>query len=100
MSNKELTKTVRVVISYKDLLDFFGEALYLEARTSEDKERSFYYALGFLVGVSDVQAVKMANRKARKQGLESITTDEFRKWLPKVFSRFAEKAIGKTKSVR
>jgi len=58
------------------------------SREESDKPRSAYwYALSSLVGRTDIEAVKMANKYADKNGLERITVKEFRKWLPMALSQ-------------
>jgi len=48
-------------------------------------------ALAALVGVTDVEAVKVANEYARDHGFPTITTKKFRQWLPTTLSAiFAE----------
>ena len=87
MKTNTITKTVEVTISNATVLDIFIRAIYGDAKASTGKDQTFYKAFGSLVGISDVEAVKIANGYAKKE--ERITTDEFRKWLPAVFSEFA-----------
>lgn len=75
-------------------MQFFIDALAPDAKASEGRERTLYLAPSWLVNRTDVQAVAIANRDARNHARETITTDEFRKWLPTVFSAFAGKVIG------
>jgi len=83
-----LTKTVEVTISNMQILDIFIDALTDDARLSFGKERTLYKAIGCLIGIGDVEAVKIANNHTAQKE-HRITTDEFRKWLPTVFSEFA-----------
>ena len=58
---------------------------------SQDDDYIFFTALGHLVGISDVEAVKYANSVADRKNLPHITTREFRRRLPGVMSKvFAE----------
>ena len=87
MKPNTTTKTVEVTISNAAVLKIFVQAIYSYAKNSDGKDQTFYRVLGSLVGIADVEAVKIANSYAKKE--ERITTDEFRKWLPTVFSEFA-----------
>ena len=81
------THTVEVTISNATALGIFIRAVYGDAKAATGKERIFYKALGHLVGISDVDAVKIANGYAKKEN--RITTEKFRRWLPTVFAEFA-----------
>lgn len=87
MKVNTITRTVEVTISNAQLLDLFVSAVYGDAVGSTGKDRTFYKAFGSLVGISDVEAVKIANNLAKKEN--RITTKEFRRWLPTVFAGFA-----------
>lgn len=87
MKTSTVTRTVRVTIDNATLLDLFVNAIRDDAMTSTGKGRTFYKAFGSLVGISDVEAVKIANGYAKKE--DRITTEEFRRWLPTVFAEFA-----------
>jgi hypothetical protein len=91
--SKSIERLVKVTISEAELLNFFVASLKPDARASEGQERTFYHALSHLVGISDVEAVKRANKQARSEGLPTITVAKFRKWLPQVFSQFAAFAL-------
>ena len=43
-------------------------------------------ALANLIGITDTEAVKIANAYARDHGFPTITTEAFRKWLPTALS--------------
>lgn len=87
MKINTITKTVEVTISNATVLDIFIQAVYDDAKASTGKDRTFYRTFGSLVGISDVEAVKIANGYAEKENC--IITEEFRRWLPTVFSEFA-----------
>jgi hypothetical protein len=80
-------RTVKVTIDNATLLNLFVGAVYGDAKDAIGKDRTFYKAFGSLIGISDVEAVKIANNLARKEN--HITTKEFRRWLPTVFAEFA-----------
>ena len=86
MKINTITKTA--AISHKQLLDLFVDAVYGDAKKATGKDRTFYRALGRLVGISDADAVEAANRGVKAQN--RITVTEFRKKLPTVFSTFAQ----------
>lgn len=87
MKVNTITQTVEVTISNAVVLDIFLHAVYGDAKTAAGKSLTFYKAFGSLVGISDVEAVKIANRYAKKE--DRITTEEFRKCLPTIFAEFA-----------
>ena len=76
-----------VEIDNATIFNLFISAVYGDAKASTDKDRTFYRALGYLIGISDVDAVKMANNRRPKEN--RITVTEFRRWLPTVFAEFA-----------
>jgi len=84
---KVSTITGTVTISHRQLFDLFVAAVYGDAKKATGKDRTFYVAFGHLVGISDVDAVKIANENTKKE--HHITVTEFRKRLPVVFSEFA-----------
>lgn len=85
------TKTVTVEVSNRELVGELVSALYPKAKGAQGKERTLYYALASLIGCPDVEAVRIANRQADKDGLPHISTTEFRRWIPIVLSEtFAE----------
>lgn len=69
------------------VFNLFVSAVYGDAKEATGKNRTFYKAFGYLVGISDKDAVGIANDGAEKG--ERITVTEFRRWLPTVFSEFA-----------
>lgn len=87
MKVSTITKTVKVTIDNATLLKLFVGAVYGDAKKATGKDKTFYKAFGSLVGISDVEAVKIANSLAKKEN--RITTKEFRCWLPTVFAEFA-----------
>lgn len=87
MKTNTVTRTVKVTIDNATLLNLFVNAIRNDATASTGKDRTFYKALGNLIGISDVEAVKIANGYAKKEN--RITTEEFRRWLPTVFAEFA-----------
>ena len=89
MKTSTITKTVEVTISNAEVLRHFVKALAGELKVSTDKQRTFYYALGHLVGVSDTDAVETANDRPDVKEENYITVEEFRLWLPTVFAEFA-----------
>ncbi len=89
----KLTRTVKVTISNRELLDFLVAALWRVAQASEGKKRTFYYALGHLVGITDVEAVRLGNKRAKKKGLPTMTVTQFREMLPQVLSDFAASVL-------
>jgi len=80
-----ITKTV--TISNTQIFNMFVNAIYGDARDATGKNRTLYRAFGYLVGISDVDAVEAANKDAEKEN--QITVTAFRKWLPTVFAEFA-----------
>ena len=89
----ELTRTVKVTISDNELLNFLVTALWRMVQTSERQERTFYYALGHLVGITDVEAIRLGNEKAKDEGLPAITVAQFRKMLSQALSDFAASVL-------
>lgn len=87
MKVNTVTRTVRVTVDNATLLNLFVNAIYGDANAATGKQQTFYRALSSLVGISDVDAVKRANRDAKKW--DRITVAEFRCWLPTVFAEFA-----------
>ena len=87
MKTSTVTKTVKVTISNRELLRLFIQAIYPDAINATGKNQTFYKAVGSLIDISDVDAVKIANGYAKNE--DRITTDEFRRWLPTVFAEFA-----------
>lgn len=81
------TITRTVTIDNATVFRLFVNAVYGDAKAAIGKDRTLYTALGSLVGVSDVDAVKIANDRAKEEN--RITVTKFRKWLPIVFSEFA-----------
>ncbi len=91
----EITKRVTVTIADKELVGLVVKALYPPAMGVAGCERTLYRALAHLVGMADVEAVKEANRLAKYSPHEpSITTREFRVWLPQVLSAAFAKLLG------
>lgn len=88
MEISTVTKTIEVTISNATTLDIFVNAVYGDAKNAIDRQRTFYKAFSSLIGISDVEAVRIANGLTRKKE-NRITTEEFRKWLPTVFAEFA-----------
>jgi hypothetical protein len=86
-----ITRSVQVEIEEKELLHFLTDALYQRAKIAA--KRRFWIALGNLVGITDVEAVKIANREPLDE--PSLTTAEFRKQLPIVISKFAAEVMKK-----
>lgn len=87
MKINTITRTVKVTVDNATLLALFVRAVAGDAIISTGRQRTFYKALGNLVGISDVQAVKIANDNAKKE--DRITSKEFRQWLPRAFAEFA-----------
>lgn len=98
MKTNTITKTVEVTISNATLLSLFIDAIYDDAKNATGKDQTLYKALGHLVDISDVCAVKIANGYAEKE--ERVTIEEFRKWLPTVFAEFARAMLEMNKEVR
>ena len=82
-----ITETVKISVSHRRLFNLFVNTVYGDAKAATGKDQTFYKAFGSLVGISDVDAVLIANVKTKKE--ERITVTEFRKWLPTVFAEFA-----------
>jgi len=89
MEINTVTRTVKVAIDNATLLHLFVGAVSGDAIKSTGKEQLLYRAFANLIGISDVDAVKIANDKYAG-GENRITTDEFRRWLPTVFAEFAQ----------
>ena len=93
----QLIREVTVTIESSELLNLLIMALYTKAHKATGKTITLFSALGSLAGLSDVEAVKAANREADKRNLPRIKTDEFRRWLPQILSEtFAEFLEGET----
>ena len=82
----KFTQKVAVLIEAKDFVDLLIRALYPKAQAAQGKERVFFMAFASLVGCTDVEAVKIANREAGNKSLPRIKVDEFRRWLPQMLS--------------
>lgn len=80
-----ITRTIEV--DNAALFNLFISAVYGDAKKSTGKDRTLYQALGSLVGISDNNAVALANSGVEKE--DRITVTEFRRWLPTVFAEFA-----------
>ena len=87
MKVKTVVETVKIPLSRERLFDLFVEAVYDDATAARGKDRTFYKAFGSLVGISDKEAVEIANHNTKKE--YRITITEFRRWLPTVFAEFA-----------
>lgn len=94
MKVSTITKTVKVTISNKEVLRHFVKALAGELEIATGRQQTFYYALGHLVGVSDVAAVDAANGTVNVKEENYITVEEFRLWLPTVFAEYARLMLG------
>lgn len=90
MKVNTITRIVKVTVDNATLLNLFVDAIHGDARASEkgSKQEAYYRALGHLVGVSDTEAVKRGNYRIMDEE-NHITVEEFREWLPSVFSEFA-----------
>ena len=97
MKISTITKTVKVTISNAEVLRHFVKALAGELKASEGQQRAFYCALGHLVGISDVEAVKRGNEMPSVKEDDYITIEEFRCWLPTVLAEFARAMLEATK---
>lgn len=89
------SKTIHVQIEDSEFLAWFVAAIWPDARAATGKDATLYRALSFLVGITDEEAVAIANGKIHASGGERITVTEFRKWWPQVFSDFAARATEK-----
>ncbi len=86
----EITKRVEITIADKELVRLVVDALYPRGFASTSgSERTLCRVLYFLPGRTAVEAVKEANRVARAYPPyePTITTREFRWWLPQVLSK-------------
>ena len=86
MQVNAITRTV--TIDGVTLFNCFINAVYGDAKMATGKNLILYKAFGSMVGISDVDAVRIANDCTPKE--YRITVTEFRKWLPTVFSAFAQ----------
>lgn len=95
----QIKKRITVTIEGDELLNLLVSVLWPKAKSATGKDRTLFSALGRLAGISDVEAVKLANRKADKGWCrDSISVTEFRRWLPQILSEtFAEFLEGKTR---
>jgi len=91
----QIRKTIKaeIVVEKAELLQLFIDTMRSEAQAASGKECTCWVAFAHLVGIPDVQAVKVANNAVDPSN--RITTDEFRRWLPTVFSKFAAEVLGK-----
>ena len=87
----KIMKKVKVTISNAALFDLFIDAIYDDAQNATGKDLTFYNALGSLVGISDKEAVEIANHNTKKE--HCITVTEFRRRLPTVFAEFARAVL-------
>ena len=85
MKVNAITRTI--TIDNATVFRLFVNAVYGDAKAATGKDKTLYTAFGSLVGISDVDAVKIANDRAKQE--DFITVTQFRKWLPTVFSEFA-----------
>ena len=76
-----------ITVDNATVFRLFISAVYGDAKVSTGKNRTLYRALGSLIGIADVDAVKVANDDTKKE--HRITVTEFRRWLPTVFAEFA-----------
>lgn len=86
-----ITRVVKIEIKEKELLYFFTDALFKRYQLAAKKR--FWIALSNLVGISDVEAVRIANRETLDE--PRLTTADFRKQLAVVISEFAAEVMGK-----
>lgn len=93
MKVNTITQTVRIKIDNPTLLGLFVQAVYGDAKKATGKDQTLYKAFGYLVGIADADAVKMANNRRLKPEENRITVAEFRRWLPTVFSEFAQAVL-------
>lgn len=90
----EITKRMVVTIKEEELVGLVVKAIYPDVSPAMGKEWTLYRALSHLTGCTDVEAVRAANRLAKLSCEPTITTDDFRKWLPKVLSKAFAKLLG------
>lgn len=81
------TITRTITIDNATAFRLFVSAVYGDVKKATGKDLILYKAFGSLIGISDVDAVKIANNNTPKE--YRITVTEFRKWLPTVFAEFA-----------
>jgi hypothetical protein len=82
----QIKKSVMVTIESDELLKLLIQAMLPKVEMSQGKESVLYRAFSNLAGNSSVEAVRRSNRYAKDNGLPTITTDEFRRWLPEMLS--------------
>jgi len=80
-----ITRKVEIEIQEEELLYFLVEALHQRYKLAAKKR--FWFALGHLVGIPDVEAVGIANREILDE--PTLTITDFRKQLAVVISEFA-----------
>ena len=88
-----VTKWVTVEIPEEKLIGLVVDALYSMYHGAKDHEKTLYIALANLVGGTDAEAVEIANHEAMNKGDPTITTDEFRRWLPQVLTEAFAKLV-------
>lgn len=87
----QLTKKVIVTIESTELVELLISALHSKAEVSDGKEYTLLRAFSCLVGCSDVEAVRMANKIADEKEKPHVKVSEFRRWLPQILAEtFAE----------
>lgn len=82
-----ITRRVTIEIKEREILQFLADALSDRVKATEGKRLTFRRALSRLVGITDKEAVRMANESVEEEN--RITVTEFRRWLPEVISQFA-----------
>jgi len=89
-------RTVEVPISDRDLLLLLTSRLSSMLSPTSGKQRTFAYALGNLIGITDEDAVRIANDRAVEESKPTISLEKFREWLPKTISAFAAEVMSDT----
>lgn len=64
---------------------------WVKPQHNGDATETLTWALSYLIGITDVEAIKIANARAKEHGQPTITVTQFREWLPTALSEvFAE----------
>lgn len=82
-----ITKKITVPVEKNELVGLLIDALYPKAKNSESQEQTFFRAFSNLIGCTDIEAVKIANKWADEHDAPRITTEKFRRWLPRILSQ-------------
>ena len=82
-----------VTVAEEELVGLVVKAIYPDVEKATGQEWTLYRALSSLVGCTEFEAVRKANLLAKEHSCPTVTTDDFRKWLPQVLSKAFAKLL-------